>query len=90
MTPRACPSDRHPNPNPPQPEPEPQPQPQPEAHTPTRTPARTLAQALALPLPLPLPRWNLFRVLPKQEAKKTRTTDGSYVFDKPWGKQWGA
>jgi len=29
-------------------------------------------------------------VLPKQEKKQTRTTDGSYVFNKPWGKQWGA
>ena len=37
-----------------------------------------------------LPKWNLFRVLPKQEKKQTRTTDGSYVFNKPWGKQWGA
>ena len=37
-----------------------------------------------------LPKWNLFRALPKQDKASTRTTDGSFVFKKPWGKQWGA
>ena len=33
-----------------------------------------------------MPKVNLFRFLPQQEKKATRTTDGSFVFPKPWGK----
>ena len=37
-----------------------------------------------------LPKVNLFRFLPQQEKKATRSTDGSFVFPKPWGNRWGA
>ena len=37
-----------------------------------------------------LPKWNIFRALPKQTQKGTRSIDGSYRFPKPWGKDWGS
>ena len=92
----ATPTRAHPEPtfNPTYPEPSPPP-------TPTPTSLRSKIAALKkaklakekqekLDDAKGLPKWNIFRALPKQTQKGTRSIDGSYRFPKPWGKDWGS